>query len=183
MVKRIKSLLYRCMYGVIVHLLLAAVAMADCVPVSEYTLNRDWLDQQPVATGDKQWVCLAEALYFEARGETIRGQIGVAEVILNRVASVRYPNSICHVTHQGSTGKRHKCQFSYMCDGLKETVHEIQAYERIKKIARFVLDHNLCPLTQGATHYHKNNVRPSWARVYIKTTEIGAHVFYRYHYE
>ena len=75
----------------------------------------------PVATGGDQWSCLAEALYFEARGESLQGIVGVAEVILNRVDDRRYPNSLCGVVNQG-TGERYRCQFTYTCDGRPETI-------------------------------------------------------------
>mgnify|MGYP001803931275 CR=1 FL=1 len=64
--------------------------------------SRAWVDSQPRAAGDAQWRCLAEALYFEARGETVKGQFAVAEVILNRVQSARFPSSLCGVIHLGT---------------------------------------------------------------------------------
>ncbi|HEX9858836.1 MAG TPA: cell wall hydrolase, partial [Paracoccaceae bacterium] len=84
-----------------------------------------FLAQQPVATGDAEWQCLAEALYFEARGETVQGQFAVAEVILNRVDSPRYPATICGVVHQGGRGG---CQFSFTCDGYSDKIREQGAY-------------------------------------------------------
>ena len=62
-----------------------------------FSYSREWLDAQPHARGGAEWRCLAEALYFEARGETVKGQFAVAEVILNRVESTRFPSSICCV--------------------------------------------------------------------------------------
>src|SRR6056297_641376 len=85
--------------------------------------NTSWLKAQPVASGGAQWQCLAEALYFEARGETIKGQFAVAEVIMNRVESARFPGSICGVINQG-TGRKYACQFTYTCDGIPERIHE-----------------------------------------------------------
>ena len=78
-----------------------------------------WLRSLAKPTGGKQWACLAEAIYFEARGEGVEGQFAVAEVILNRVDSPKFPNSICKVVRQG-TGRKHACQFSYNCDGKLE---------------------------------------------------------------
>ena len=87
----------------------------------------DWsfskLASLPVPKSNKQMSCLAEALYFEARGEPIKGQLAVGEVVLNRVEDPRYPNSICKVVNQG-TGRRFACQFTYTCDGKLETVFE-----------------------------------------------------------
>ena len=144
--------------------------------------SKDWLDQQPVATGDEHFKCLAEALYFEARGESVRGQFAVAEVILNRVKSGRFPDSLCGVIKQG-TGKKYQCQFTYTCDGHKEVIREKKAYERVSKVARAAIDGASKELTEGATHYHTTAVRPSWARVYKETARIGVHVFYRHNYQ
>ena len=143
--------------------------------------SKDWLDQQPKATGDEDFKCLAEALYFEARGESVRGQFAVAEVILNRVDSGRFPDSLCGVIKQG-TGKKYQCQFTYTCDGQKEVIREKKAYERVAKVARAAIDGVTKELTEGATHYHTTAVRPSWSRVYKETARIGVHIFYRHNY-
>ena len=140
--------------------------------------SRSWIDQQPRAEGGEQWQCLAEALYFEARGETIKGQFAVAEVILNRVQSERFPNTPCGVIRQG-TGRKYQCQFTYTCDGRKEVIAEKQAYERVAKVARLAMDGAAESLTDGATYYHTTAVRPSWARRFTQTTKIGVHLFYR----
>lgn len=140
--------------------------------------TRAWIDAQPVATGDEHWACLAEALYFEARGESVRGQFAVAEVILNRVDTPRFPNSVCGVIHQG-TGRKFACQFTFTCDGHPETVHEQGAYNRVGKIARLMLDGAERNLTHGATYYHTKAVNPRWARQFSRTTTIGVHHFYR----
>ncbi|MGB7241780.1 MAG: cell wall hydrolase [Sulfitobacter sp.] len=145
---------------------------------SEVTFSKDWIDQLPDASGNEDWKCLAEALYFEARGETVKGQFAVAEVILNRVKSAQFPGSACRVIRQG-TGKKFQCQFTYTCDGNKEVIHEHQAYERVAKVARVALDGNVQELTDGATYYHTTAVRPRWARVFLKTAAIGVHLFYR----
>ena len=147
--------------------------------VREVEFSRSWIDEQPKATGDDDWRCLAEALYFEARGENVKGQFAVAEVILNRVDSERFPNSACGVINQG-TGKKYQCQFTYTCDGHKEVIKEPRAYERVAKVARFALDGAAPKLTKGATHYHTTAVNPRWSKVYTKTTSIGVHIFYRH---
>lgn len=145
------------------------------------SFSNDWLDSQPAAKGDANWQCLSEALYFEARGETVKGQFAVAEVIMNRVESTRYPNTLCGVIKQG-TGRKYQCQFTYNCDGYKDIIAEKQAYERVSKVARAVLDGVGGDLTKGATHYHTKHVRPSWSKVYTKTANIGVHIFYRHNY-
>lgn len=140
--------------------------------------DTDFLDSLPTASGDAQWECLAEALYFEARGESVRGQFAVGEVILNRVESAAYPQSLCGVVKQG-TGRKYACQFSYNCDGNPKVVHEQDAWDRVGKIAAILLEGASRDLTEGATHFHTRAVNPSWARSYTRTTEIGAHLFYR----
>lgn len=123
--------------------------------------------------------CLTEALYFEARGESLMGVQGVAEVILNRRDSGAYPDTICGVINQGVSSRLYNCQFSYNCDGQPETINEPEAWDRMDGIARRMLAEGPRPLTKGATHYHTRQVSPSWASRIPRTAEIGAHLFYR----
>ncbi|MEP2891463.1 cell wall hydrolase [Tateyamaria sp.] len=143
--------------------------------------TRSWLEAQPNPTGNANWQCLSEALYFEARGETLKGQFAVAEVIMNRVASTRFPDSLCGVINQG-TGRKYQCQFTYTCDGNPERINEPGSFVRAGKVARAVMDGRAPKLTNGATHYHTTAVRPNWASVYTRTTSIGVHRFYRHNY-
>lgn len=140
--------------------------------------SRSWLADQPRPALSTQAKCLAEALYFEARGESVSGMFAVAEVILNRVESPNYPGDVCGVIYQG-TGERYRCQFTYSCDGKKEVINEPRAWERVGKVARLTLDGLPRTLTGGATHYHTKSVNPRWARVYPRTVTIGYHHFYR----
>jgi len=142
----------------------------------EYT--NAFLASLPNPTGDAQWQCLAEALYFEARGETVEGIFAVGEVILNRVDSAAYPNSLCGVINQG-TGRKFQCQFTYTCDGRAEVINEPAAYQKVGKVARLLIDGHERELTDGATHYHTKAVNPSWARRFPRTATIGFHYFYR----
>jgi len=135
-----------------------------------------WLAAQPAPKGDQQFRCLATALYFEARGESLHGQAAVAEVILNRVETSAYPNSICGVVNQAGNGG---CQFSYVCDGKPETIGDRRAWDVAARIARAMLDGAPRELTQGATHFHTPAVNPKWARSFTKTARIGSHIFYR----
>ena len=137
-----------------------------------------WIDAQPFLEGDKQWACMTEALYFEARGESTEGQFAVAEVILNRAESRRFPDTVCKVINQG-TGRKHRCQFSYTCDGLLETMDDQRAYQRMGKIAHIMLNGGPRDLTDGATYYHAKYVNPSWARSFTRTATLGKHHFYR----
>jgi spore germination cell wall hydrolase CwlJ-like protein len=138
--------------------------------------TEDWLMAQPAPEGDAEWQCLTEAIYFEARGESLEGQIGVAEVILNRVDSPLYPRTVCGVIKQRGSGG---CQFSYVCDGRADRMREKAAADVAGRIARAMLDGAPRVLTEGATSFHTRSVRPSWSRRYIQTASIGAHLFYR----
>ncbi|MEM1235093.1 MAG: cell wall hydrolase [Pseudomonadota bacterium] len=140
--------------------------------------DRAWLARQPYIEGGAEWRCLAEALYFEARGETVKGQFAVAEVILNRVESARFPSTICDVVNQG-TGKRYQCQFTYTCDGRAEVINEPRAWQMVGKVARFSMAGAVGDLTGGAQFYHTRSVRPNWSRVFDHTATIGYHKFYR----
>ncbi len=150
-------------------------AAAKTLPaILEY--SEAWLASQPAPTGDAQWNCLKTALYFEARGETLKGQFAVAEVILNRVDSPSYPGTVCGVVKQGGRGG---CQFSFNCDGARDVMGERAAADRAGRIARVMLDGAPRGLTAGATHFHTRAVSPSWARRFPQTAAIGAHLFYR----
>ena len=147
-------------------------------PAMEIDYSRDWLEQQEAAGGGQEWRCLAEALYFEARGESVKGQFAVAEVILNRVDDPSYPDTVCGVIHQG-TGRKYQCQFTYTCDGHPDTIHEKEAFRQVGKVARLMVDGAPRHLTSGATHYHTRAVSPRWARHFPRTVTIGVHHFYR----
>ena len=126
----------------------------------------------------KQWRCLTEAVYFEARGENLLGQVAVAEVILNRVDSKSYPNSVCGVIQQGQS-KRNGCQFSFICDGKVEHIGDRDAFEELGKVAWVMLQGKPRILTGQATHYHAASVLPRWAKRLVRTARIGEHIFYR----
>jgi spore germination cell wall hydrolase CwlJ-like protein len=123
--------------------------------------------------------CLTDAIYFEARGEPVRGQIAVAQVVMNRVFSGYYPNNVCGVVYQNAH-RRLRCQFTFACDGIPDRVREPDAYERAQEIARETLDGKLWVDDVGkATHYHAYWVRPRWVREMSRFRKIGVHTFYR----
>jgi len=123
--------------------------------------------------------CLANAVYFESRGESVRGQIAVAQVVLNRVFSGYYPGDVCGVVYQNA--HRHlACQFTFACDGIPDAVTETEAWERATRVARATLDGKVWLSEIGkATHYHAYWVHPWWVRTMRKLTRIGVHSFYR----
>ena len=123
--------------------------------------------------------CLADAVYFEARGEPVRGQMAVAQVVINRVFSGYYPNNICGVVYQNAHRHR-RCQFTFACDGRPERVNEPAAWERAQNIARDALEGNFWLNEVGkATHYCARWVHPRWVRKMRKLDRIGVHTFYR----
>ncbi|HZL31403.1 MAG TPA: cell wall hydrolase [Pseudolabrys sp.] len=123
--------------------------------------------------------CLANAIYFEARGEPVRGQIAVAQVVLNRVFSPFYPNEVCEVVYQNAE-RRNSCQFTFACDGIPDVVTEPNAWLRAKRIAKDTLDGKLwMPEVAKSTHYHAYWVHPSWVGEMKKMYTLGVHTFYR----
>lgn len=127
----------------------------------------------------KQEKCLAEAVYFEARGEAVRGQIAVAQVVMNRVFSGFYPTTPCGVVYQNKH-RRLACQFTFACDGIPDVVREPDMWERARKIAAATMDGQLwLPEVGKSTHYHAYWVHPSWVREMKKMYRTGVHSFYR----
>jgi spore germination cell wall hydrolase CwlJ-like protein len=123
--------------------------------------------------------CLANAVYFESRGESVRGQIAVAQVVMNRVFSPFYPNDVCGVVYQNAH-RHNACQFTFACDGIPDVVTEPDAWERAKRIARDMLDGKLwMPEVSKSTHYHAYWVRPDWVNEMKKIYKLGVHTFYR----
>jgi hypothetical protein len=123
--------------------------------------------------------CLANAVYFESRGEAVRGQLAVAQVVINRVFSGYYPTDVCGVVYQNAH-RRLACQFTFACDGHADTVSEPDPYRRARIIAKAALDGRFWLTEVGkATHYHAYWVRPWWVRTMRRHTKIGVHTFYR----
>lgn len=123
--------------------------------------------------------CLAQAIYYEARSEPRIGQLAVADVVLNRVASPLYPNSICEVVFQGSE-RRTGCQFSFTCDGSMDAQRNMRKWEASEQMAGAILAGIRAPVSRNATHYHANYVDPYWAPRMTPTASIGTHKFYKF---
>ncbi|CAM5763596.1 hypothetical protein LMIY3S_00865 [Labrys miyagiensis] len=138
------------------------------------------LDLPPVAFTKAQ-ICLATAIYFEARGESREGQVAVAQVIINRLRSPFYPKNICDVVYQGASNRRYGgCQFSFACDLVADKVTEQAPWEQALVIAERVMNaKDWIPEVGNATHYHANYVRPRWLRDMTEKDKIGKHIFYR----
>lgn len=123
--------------------------------------------------------CLAQAIYYEARSESRVGQLAVADVVLNRVASPIYPDTICEVVFQGSERKT-GCQFSFTCDGSTKARLNQRKWREAEMLAGAVLAGIRKPVSRYATHYHADYVSPPWADTLTPTAVIGAHKFYRF---
>jgi cell wall hydrolase len=133
-------------------------------------------DEKSRAKSEK---CLAEAVYFEARGEAVRGQIAVAQVVLNRAFSGKYPTTVCGVVYQNKY-RHFACQFTFACDNVRDVIREPEMWDRARKIAKAMLDGRLwLPEVNKSTHYHAYWVRPSWVSEMKKMYKFGVHTFYR----
>jgi len=127
---------------------------------------------------EKERRCLTEGIYFEARGESAVGQLAIAEVILNRVMSRRYPSSICGVVFQGA--KSNQCQFSFACNGDMKKPRDPVAWRKAQRLAHYVLAGKVRNTIVGsATYYHAAYVNPYWAPRMVEVVKIGQHIFYR----
>ena len=154
---------------------------------------------------DRDHECMAKNIYFEARSDNMAGQFAVADVVLNRVKDKRYPNTVCDVIYEGPVKElwktkqdpnlpasereyiplRHRCQFSWYCDGKKDTIpkYDNDAWERAKLVAGYILySGEYRGITEGATHYHATYVKPKWRhdRGMNLVGRIGSHIFYRW---
>ena len=131
----------------------------------------------------RQRRCLATAIYFEARGEPVRGQLAVAQVVMNRVRSSIYPDTVCGVVYQGQL-RRTGCQFSFTCDGIADVAREKEQWLLANKLAQQVLDGDVWLKEIGhATHYHATYVKPIWRRQLDHVKRVGRHIFYRVRHE
>jgi hypothetical protein len=153
------------------------VAGKDDVSRLQSPAERLGLAGKPRAKAEK---CLADAVYFEARGEPMKGQEAVAQVVMNRVFSGFYPNNVCGVVYQNAN--RHlACQFTFACEGKDlSKIDEPDMWEQAKRIAKDTLDGRIWLGDVGhATHYHAYWVHPSWVHEMKKMYSLGVHTFYR----
>ena len=127
----------------------------------------------------RQQKCLTAGIYFEARGEPVRGQAAVSQVILNRVKNPTYPNTICGVVYQNKHW-RNRCQFSFACDTIKDKVRDRKRWKVAQYVARETTEGRIWFKEVGSsTHYHATYVNPKWAKSMKKVGRIGLHIFYR----
>ena len=122
--------------------------------------------------------CLAQNIYHEARGEPMVGKAAVAHVVLNRAADRRWPARICSVIKQGGYKKRHRCQFSWWCDGRSDKPKDRAAWKESLHVAKMIKTGAVNDPTNGALWYHALSVSPSWAKKLDRYAWIGQHIFY-----
>lgn len=122
--------------------------------------------------------CLAQNIYHEARGEPMVGKVAVAHVVLNRAADRRWPRQICSVIKQGGYKKRHRCQFSWWCDGRSDKPQDKAAWKESLHVAKMIKTGVVSDPTNGALWYHAISVSPSWSKKLDRYARIGQHIFY-----
>jgi len=165
----------------------------DLFAMAKAQEDKYFQDMTPfIPATEKSIECLALNIYHEARNESTIGQASVAWVVINRVQSDMFPNSVCGVVYEARYSKwwkeahgkdvplRHQCQFSWYCDGKSDRVYDWDKFEEARSVAYSVLM-NKTPAdpTNGALWYHADYVNPRWANDYTKTAKIGTHIFYR----
>lgn len=128
---------------------------------------------------DNEITCLALNIYFEARSEPLDGMLAVGHVVLNRVAHRKFPNTVCEVVRQGGDVVRHRCQFSWWCDGQSDRPRNPGAWDAARLVAWFIVNGYTDDPTSGALWYHADYVEPYWRDAYLRGPQIGRHIFYR----
>ena len=140
---------------------------------------------------NKQLLCIAQNIYWEARNQPFRGMVAVGQVTMNRVKDKRFPDTPCEVVEQGPTKPswkdpsiyypvRHRCQFSWYCDGKSDDIPKVdeELWEYVRAMSTKIATGYWADITHGATHYHADYVMPGWAKSKHKTAKIGNHIFY-----
>lgn len=148
-------------------------------PIPESNLDLVNIPEDEIVPEQEHVLCMAKNIYFEARAEPVEGQVAVANVVLNRVKSEEFPDDPCHVIYQGGERRRHKCQFSWYCDGKTDRVRDLRKFEELYVIAYNAMSGEYEDNTYGATFYHANYVNPRWAYQKERTVILGNHIFYR----
>lgn len=157
-------------------------------PMGSLAIGKDgkpdhWWVTNPIpatARASSEQKCLATAIYFEARGEPVKGELAVAQVVINRLKNPVFPKTICGVVYQNQE-IRDGCQFSFACDGTKKRITDMVSWRRAQELARRVVTRNDWWNRDigSSTHYHATDIRPYWAHTMKKMERIGHHIFYK----
>ena len=149
---------------------------------SQEALNFKSKGESQAEFEERERRCLATAIYFEARGESIEGQIAVGQVVLNRVRSPQFPETICGVVYQGQMAPG--CQFSFACDGKSDKPRDDAQWAQAQALAKKITSGQVwLPEIGYSTYYHANYVRPGWVGDMSKIDKIGRHIFYKKRHE
>jgi spore germination cell wall hydrolase CwlJ-like protein len=151
-----------------------AVTRVSSSPALPFRLSAD-----AVLSAHRDVDCLADAVYYEARGETLAGQAAIAQVVLNRVRHPAFPKSVCGVVFQGAASGD-TCQFSFACNGAMRRPKDGAAWIRSEQIAARALAGFVMPQVGEATHFHAAGVSPGWGPNLMRVAQVGLHVFYRF---
>ncbi len=156
---------------------ITGTGISSAAPLSDTMRGRPLADQVAaygrVETDNEEQDCLANAVYFEARGEALEGQLAVAEVVLNRMNSGRYPTTICGVVTQPA-------QFSFVRNRrIPAADRASESWTKAVAVARIAQDRTTQQLTNDVLWYHADYVAPSWGRRLTRVNKIGTHIFYR----
>lgn len=155
----------------------AAAAQARQLAALTERLERSTAREE--SNAQRELECLTQAVYYEARGESPRGQLAVAQVVMNRVKHPAFPKTVCGVVFQGSA-RRTGCQFSFTCDGSMRRGQETSAWKRARKVAARVLAGAAVAEVGSATHFHTTAVSPAWGPQMRRVAQVGMHVFYKF---
>lgn len=155
-------------------------------------VEQDTIPELYSEDAETELYCLALNIYHESRSDNLAGQAAVADVVLNRVSDKRYPDTICGVIKDGPLSKwwkeekgkevpiRHRCQFSWWCDGKSDVPKQPKSWRKAQEIAYHIVNSDLFRgISEGATHYHATYVDPHWNKSMIEIGRIGEHIFYK----
>jgi len=155
----------------------------DEAMLAQYVSAKFVPTEKKVKMADDERLCLTQAIYHEARGESEDGQWAVANIIINRALNKKYPSTICGVVFQNADKGKYRCQFTFACDGRSDMGTERRAWQRSMEIAEaafaeFQRGDRPDVLPKSALFYHTTAVAPSWSRTFRRVAAIGSHVFY-----
>jgi spore germination cell wall hydrolase CwlJ-like protein len=154
--------------------LVAALVLANCAAAPEPEISRAAPGPVPATAlrpDGRALSCLAEAIYFEARGTGPKGEAAVAHVVVNRARNPKFPGSVCGVVGDG-------CQFSYRCDGRADVLADPRARAHAFRVAETVLA-GAPDITNGALFFHSARAAPGWFTSRPRVGQIGGNIFYR----
>lgn len=170
--------------------LVNTIVITAMVGVGAYHIQEAQAQQVVLSVSVEDKHCLQQNIFFEARNQSTLGQVAVAWVTINRMESSKYPNTICEVVKQGRKNAdgsmvRHKCQFSWYCDGksdkIPNNVIAKRAWEDAGIVAEVVLydwaKGKLSPV-ENSIMYHADYVTPKWSKSYNRVVKIDDHIFY-----